>query len=93
MIGNIQLVHSMVQMVVHVKKGGEVMTDWSNRPENRLSVAEAAYLLNASEQFIRIGVQQGTLKFGMAVKMSGQWTYVITKQKFEETTGIPVKEV
>lgn len=25
MIGNIQLVHSMVQMVVHVKKGGEVM--------------------------------------------------------------------
>lgn len=50
------------------------MTDWSNRPENRLSVAEAAYLLNASEQFIRIGLQQGTLKFGMAVKMSGQWT-------------------
>lgn len=25
MTGNIQLVHSMVQMVVHVKKGGEVM--------------------------------------------------------------------
>jgi hypothetical protein len=72
------------------KKGGEVMTDWSNRPENRLSVAEAAYLLNTSEQFIRIGLQQGTLKFGMAVKMSGQWTYVITKQKFEEVTGIKV---
>ncbi len=66
------------------------MTDWSNRPENRLSVAEAAYLLNTSEQFIRIGLQQGTLKFGMAVKMSGQWTYVITKQKFEEVTGIKV---
>ena len=45
---------------------------------NRLSVAEAASLLDASEQFIRIGLQQGTLKFGMAVKMSGQWTYVIT---------------
>lgn len=58
--------------------------------DNRLSVAEAAHLLNASEQFIRIGLQQGTLKFGMAVKMSNQWTYVITKQKFEEITGIKV---
>ena len=30
---------------------------------NRLSVAEAAHLLGASEQFVRIGLQQGTLKF------------------------------
>jgi len=57
-------------------------------PDNRMSVAEAACLLGASEQFIRIGLQQGTLKFGMAVKMSGKWTYVITRQKFEEITGI-----
>ena len=57
------------------------MTDWSNRPENRLSVAEAAYLLNASEQFIRIGLQQGTLKFGMAVKMSGQWTSLLKDRR------------
>ncbi len=61
--------------------------------KNRISVAQAASLLNASEQFIRIGLQQGVLKFGIAVKMSGQWTYVITKQKFEEITGIQVKEV
>ena len=60
--------------------------------KNRISVATAAKLLNASEQFVRIGLQQGTLPFGMAVKMSGQWTYVITKQKFEETTGISVNE-
>ena len=66
------------------------MIDWNNSPDNRLSVAEAAHLLGASEQFIRIGLQQGTLKFGMVVKMSGQWTYVITKQKFEEITGIKV---
>jgi hypothetical protein len=38
----------------------------------------------------RSGLQHGTLKFGMAVKMSGQWT-VITKQKFEEITGIKTK--
>lgn len=59
--------------------------------ENRLSVAEAAYLLGASQQYVRIGLQQGTLEFGKAVKMSSQWTYVITKQKFEEVTGIKVQ--
>ena len=57
---------------------------------NRLSVATAASLLGASEQFIRIGLQQNQLPFGFAVKTSGQWTYVITKQKFEEATGIKV---
>ena len=64
------------------------MLECNNNTDNRISVAEAAHLLGASEQFIRIGLQQGTLKFGMAVKMSSQWTYVITKQKFEEITGI-----
>ena len=71
---------------ISVKKGGEEMQN----EKNRMSVAQAAQLLGASEQFIRVGLQQGTLKFGMAVKMSGQWTYVITKQKFEEITGIKV---
>ncbi len=60
---------------------------------NRLTVEQAASLLGASEQFIRIGLQQGTLKFGMAVKMSNRWTYVITKQKFEEVTGIKVESI
>ena len=57
---------------------------------NRLSVADAASLLDASEQFIRIGLQQGTLKFGMAVKMSGEWSYVIRQQMFEDVSGIKV---
>ena len=59
---------------------------------NRLSVSDAADLLGASEQFVRIGLQQGALDFGMAVKMSGRWTYVITKQKFEKSTGIKVPD-
>lgn len=59
--------------------------------KNRVSVEKVAHLLNASEQFVRIGLQQGTLKFGMAVKTSSQWTYVITKQKFEEVTGIKIE--
>lgn len=57
---------------------------------NRISVEQAAKLLGASPQFIRIVLQQGKLDFGMAVKMSRYWTYVITKQKFEEKTGIKV---
>lgn len=68
------------------------MVDFSKTPDNRLAVCEAAFLLGCSEQVIRRGLQQGTLKFGMAVKASNQWTYVITKQKFEEHTGIKVKE-
>lgn len=69
------------------------MGELNNNHDNRLSVAEAAHLLGASEQFVRIGLKQGDLKFGMAVKMSSQWTYVITKQKFEEVTGIKVADV
>ncbi len=58
--------------------------------QNRLSVADAASLLGVSEQTIRIGLQQKQLDFGQAVKTSGQWVYIITKQKFEEVTGIKV---
>ncbi|KXB60585.1 hypothetical protein [Lachnoanaerobaculum saburreum] len=58
--------------------------------ENRISVEQAAKLLGASPQFVRIGLRQGILDFGMAVKMSKHWTYVITKQKFEASTGIKV---
>lgn len=66
------------------------MAGRNNKPDNRLSVKEAAHLLGASEQYIRIGLQKKDLEFGMAVKMSTHWTYVITKQKFEEITGIKV---
>ena len=56
---------------------------------NRLSIAEAAKLMGASEQFIRIGLQRGILPFGYAIQMSRKrYTYVIIKQKFIEYTGI-----
>lgn len=60
--------------------------------DNRLSVDEAARLLGASPQFIRIGLQRKELSFGMAVKMSGHWTYVIPRQQFEAATGIKAEE-
>lgn len=57
---------------------------------NRMSVEHCAKLMNVSEQFIRIGLQKGMLPFGYAVKMSSQYTYFISPQKFEEHTGIKV---
>lgn len=71
------------------KKGGEEMQN----EKNRMSVAQAAQLLGASEQFIRVGLQNKQLPIGFAVKTSGQWSYVITKQLFEAATGIKVVEV
>ena len=55
---------------------------------NRLSVKQAASLLGCAEQFVRLGLQQGTLPIGWAVKTSSQYTYVIPKSKFEEVTKI-----
>ncbi len=57
---------------------------------NRLTVQKTAELMGVSQQFIRIGLQKGVFPFGYAVKMSGVWTYFISKQKFTEHTGIEV---
>ena len=58
--------------------------------KNRLSVSMTAKLMNVSEQFVRVGLQKGVFPFGYAVKMSSQWTYFISKEKFTESTGIKV---
>lgn len=58
--------------------------------KNRMSVGETARLMNVSEQFIRVGLQQGKLPFGHAVKISSKWTYFISPVKFTEATGIHV---
>lgn len=58
---------------------------------NKLSVEEAARLLNANPQFIRIGLQQSRFPWGYAVKTSSQYTYFILPKKFEEYTGIKVE--
>lgn len=50
----------------------------------RVTVKQAAKLLGVSEQFIRIGLQQRSLPFGVAVKMSERYTYYISKKKLEE---------
>ena len=57
---------------------------------NRLSVSKVAKLMNVSEQFIRVGLQQDKFPWGYAVKMSSKWTYFISPTKFTEATGIMV---
>lgn len=52
---------------------------------NRLSVWEVAQKMNVSEQFVRVGLQQGIFPWGYAVKMSSQWTYFINAVKFYES--------
>lgn len=57
--------------------------------KNNLTVEEASELMGVSRQFVRVGLQKGILPFGYAVQISRErYTYFISKQKFEEYTGI-----
>lgn len=61
---------------------------------NRLGVRDAAALMGVSAQYIRIGIQQGILPFGCAVKVGGERnTYYISPQKFAEYIGVPLEMV
>lgn len=56
-----------------------------------LPVEMAAKLMGKGKQFIRVGLQNGTLPFGYAVKVSGdRFSYYISPKKFTEYTGIEV---
>ena len=50
---------------------------------NRIKVSEAAKLLGVSEQFVRIGMQRNLLPIGTCVKLSGKYTYYISKNRLE----------
>ena len=47
-----------------------------------ISVREVARELGTSEQTVRIGLQQKAFPFGVAVKSSSKFTYVIPREKF-----------
>lgn len=53
----------------------------------KISIKKAAEVMGKSQQFIRIGLQNGKLPFGTAIKMSSIWTYYISPEKFCEYTG------
>lgn len=53
----------------------------------KISVTQAAKLMGVSPQFVRVGLQRGTLPIGSAVKFK-QWAYYISPVLFEAYTGI-----
>ena len=49
-----------------------------------MTVKEVARELGTSQQTVRIGLQQGVFPFGVAVKSSSKYTYVIPREKFND---------
>ena len=49
----------------------------------RIKVRDAAKELGVSEQFIRIGMQRGTLPIGSCVKLHNRWNYCIPRARFD----------
>lgn len=57
-----------------------------------ITPAEAGKIIHKNAEFIRAGLRQGRFDFGTAVKSkSGQWNYIIFKNKFLKYAGL--KEV
>ena len=52
-----------------------------------ISTAEAAAIIGASPQFVRVAMQQGALNIGSCVKMSSIWTYNISRDRLAEYVG------
>lgn len=57
--------------------------------KKKITVKEAARRMGMAEQFIRVGLQRGILKFGYAVQQQegGEYSYHISPKKFEEYIG------
>ena len=55
--------------------------------KKKLSIKEVAKEMNKSEQFVRVGLQNGVFPFGTAVKLSNRYSYHISPQKFYEYMG------
>ena len=49
-----------------------------------MTIKEVARELGTSQQTVRIGLQQGVFPFGVAVKSSSKYTYVIPREKFND---------
>ncbi|WP_188453758.1 hypothetical protein [Virgibacillus oceani] len=59
----------------------------TTREIQSIKVSEAAKLIGKSEQFVRIGLQQKILPFGVAIQMSSKWTYHISPKLLNEYIG------
>ena len=57
----------------------------------RITIIEAAKILDASPDFVRLAMQQGRLPIGSAAKMSTRWTYHISPKLLAEYSGADVE--
>ena len=54
----------------------------------KITIKQAAKIMNKGEQCIRIGLQRGLFPFGTAVKQSaGRYNYYISPKLFKEYVG------
>lgn len=54
---------------------------------------EAAAVMGCSPQYVRVGLQQGRLNIGEAIKMSSIWTYNISPALLAARQGMTVEEL
>ena len=65
----------------------------TNQPEERrnapekITIKQAADIMQKGQQFVRIGLQRGLLPFGTAVKVKQRWNYYISPKLFYEYVG------
>jgi len=53
-----------------------------------LTIKEASEILGASQQFLRVCIQQNRCPFGFGKQnKNGRWSYYISKKKLEEYLG------
>lgn len=53
----------------------------------KISTEQAAKIIGATPEYVRLGLQQGRLPIGSAVKMSSRWTYNISPKLLAEYIG------
>ncbi len=59
----------------------------------RIKTTEAAIIMGCSAQFVRIGLQQGKLDIGDAIKTSSVWTYNISPAALARRQGMTMTEL
>lgn len=66
----------------------------SDNKNMKITTAEAAEIIGASPQFVRVAMQRGVLNIGVAMKMPGssQWTYNISPKLLAEYTGTDIQK-
>lgn len=68
---------------------GVTVEELTENKAKKITVLQAAKLMGCDPQFVRIGLQQGTLPIGSAVKVGQkQYSYYISPKLFYEFTGI-----